>query len=59
MIRVFKTAQKISINDHELTYSHYDFMFGYYIFLYDDGTTYKLSLEEIIDNDKNAYRSKD
>lgn len=56
---MFKTAEKIIISNQELTYSHYDFMFDYYIFMHDDGTTYKLSLEEVIDNDKNAYRSKD
>lgn len=53
-----KTAEKVIINNQKLTYSHYDFMFDYYIFMHDDGTTYKLSLEEVIDNDKNAYRSK-
>ena len=55
---MFKTAEKIIISNQELTYSHYDFMFDYYIFMHDDGATYKLSLEEVIDNDKNAYRSK-
>ena len=54
----FKTAEKVIINNQELTYSHYDFMFDYYIFMHDDGRTYELSLEEAIDNAKNAYRSK-
>lgn len=53
-----KKGEKIYVNNQELTYSHYDFMFHYYIFMHDDGRTYKLSLEEAIDNAKNTYRSK-